>query len=135
MPVCKFQRRPDHEPDTRIDKFTLGMVLVILLGICIPLIFYPEKGKLGWEWHVTFMTTNFGVTYLAFGVAMMFVISSSSLISVRSDLVALKTRPNLKTLHGQQCCSVAVLAPVFYWGLIEWAYYYQSPPFILKAAH
>ena len=41
------QWRPDHVPDTRIDKFTFFMVLVILFSIAIPLILFPEQGKRG----------------------------------------------------------------------------------------
>lgn len=69
------QWRPDHVPDTRIDKFTFGMVLVILFGIAIPLILFPEQGKTWVGIARAFVTDNFGFAYLGFGVlAMLFVI-------------------------------------------------------------
>ena len=78
-----------------------------------------------------FVTTNFGVAYLAFGVlAMMFVIYIIFSDIGKIKLVAPKTRPNLKTLHGQQCCFCGGIgASILYWGLIEWALLLQSPPF------
>ena len=125
------QRRPDHEPDTRIDKFTFGMVLAILLGICIPLIFYPEKGKAWVGMARDFVTTNFGVAYLAFGVlAMMFVI-----YIIFSDIGKIKLGRPEDTPEFKDSSWAAMLfcggigASILYWGLIEWAYYYQSPPF------
>ncbi|AWT48077.1 BCCT family transporter [Psychrobacter sp. YP14] len=129
------QRRPDHEPDTRIDKFTFGMVLAILLGICIPLIFFPEQGK---EWvgiARNFVTTNFGFAYLTFGVlAMMFVI-----YIIFSDIGKIKLgRPEDTPEFGDASWAAMLFcggigASILYWGLIEWAYYYQGPPFNIAA--
>lgn len=134
-PMNITQRRPDHEPDTRIDRFTFGMVLVILLGICIPLIFYPEQGKEWVEIARNFVTTNFGFAYLAFGIlAMIFVI-----YIVFSDIGNIKLGRPEDTPEFNDASWAAMLfcggigASILYWGLIEWAYYYQAPPFGIAA--
>ena len=134
-PMNITQRRPDHEPDTRIDKFTFGMVLVILLGICIPLIFFPEQGKEWVEIARSFVTTNFGFAYLAFGIlAMIFVI-----YIVFSDIGNIKLGRPEDTPEFKDASWAAMLfcggigASILYWGLIEWAYYYQAPPFGIAA--
>lgn len=128
------QRRPGHEPDTRIDKFTFGMVLAILLAICIPLVFFPEQGKYWVEIARNFVTTNFGVAYLAFGVAaIMFVI-----YIIFSDIGKIKLGRPEDTPEFADGSWAAMLfcggigASILYWGLIEWAYYYQGPPFHLE---
>ncbi|MGP9558611.1 BCCT family transporter, partial [Psychrobacter sp. AOP7-A1-24] len=69
------QWRPDHVPDTRIDKFTFFMVLVILFSISIPLILFPEQGKAWVGIARSFVVDNFGFAYLTFGaLSIMFVI-------------------------------------------------------------
>ena len=129
------QRKPDHEPDTRIDKFTFGMVLAILLAICIPLIFYPEQGKTWVAIARTFVTDNFGFAYLAFGViAVLFVI-----YIVFSDIGKIKLGAAEEIPEFADSSWAAMLfcggigASILYWGLIEWAYYFQSPPFNLAS--
>ena len=62
------QRTPAHIPDTRIDKFTFFGVLLILFGVTLPLVLFPQQGA---DWVAlakTFVTDTFGVFYLALGV-------------------------------------------------------------------
>ncbi|MBO1530992.1 BCCT family transporter [Psychrobacter sp. F1192] len=125
------QWRPDHVPDTRIDKFTFSMVLVILLGIAIPLMLFPEQGKTWVGIARAFVSDNFGFAYLTFGVlAMLFV-----LYIVFSDIGKIKLGRPEETAEFSTGSWAAMLfcggigASILYWGLIEWAYYYQSPPF------
>jgi BCCT family betaine/carnitine transporter len=129
------QWRPDHVPDTRIDKFTFFMVLVILFSIAVPLILFPEQGK---EWvgiARSFVSANFGFAYLAFGViALLFVI-----YIVISDIGKIKLGRPEETAEFSDASWASMLfcggigASILYWGLIEWAYYYQGPPFNLAS--
>lgn len=62
-------------PDTRIDRFTFFSVLLIVVGVTLPLILFPEQGA---DWVAQakgFITDKFGVFYLMLGVmAVLFVI-------------------------------------------------------------
>lgn len=125
------QRKADYVPDTRIDKFTFGMVLLILFSIAIPLILFPDEGKAWVGKARAFVGDNFGFAYLAFGVlAMMFVI-----YIVFSDIGKIKLGRPEETAEFPDASWASMLfcggigASILYWGLIEWAYYYQSPPF------
>lgn len=128
------QRTPDHIPDTRIDKFTFGMVIAIILGIAIPLLVYPEQGKYWVNLARAFVIDNFGMAYLAFGIiAPIFI-----LYIVFSDIGKIKLgRPeeDPEFANGSWAAMLfcaGIGASILYWGLIEWAYYYQSPPFGLE---
>lgn len=107
------------------------MVLVILFGIAIPLILFPEQGKTWVGIARAFVTDNFGFAYLGFGVlAMLFVI-----YIVFSDIGKIKLGRPEETAEFSNGSWAAMLfcggigASILYWGLIEWTYYYQSPPF------
>ncbi|CAM4029363.1 BCCT family transporter [Psychrobacter arenosus] len=129
------QRKPDYEPDTRIDKFTFGMVLAILLAIAVPLILFPEKGKAWVEIARAFVTDNFGFAYLAFGVVAVLFVT----YIVFSDIGKIKLgRPEETAEFGDSSWAAMLFcggigASILYWGLIEWAYYYQGPPFNVAA--
>ncbi|MFS6937447.1 BCCT family transporter [Neisseria animaloris] len=123
-------------PDTRIDKFTFFSVLVLLFGITLPLIIFPEQGA---DWVAAtkaFVTDTFGVGYLAFGVlAFIFVtyISFSDIGNIKlgkpEDEIEFKTG----SWAAMMFCG-GIGASILYWGMLEWAYYYQGPPFGIKPA-
>ncbi len=132
-----FRPRPRNQnaPDTRIDRFTFGGVLAILLGVIVPLMLFPEQGEAWVAQAKTFMTENFGVAYLAFGVlAVIFVvyITASDIGNIKlgrpEDDVEFKTG----SWAAMMFCG-GIGASILYWGLIEWAYYYQGPPFGIEA--
>lgn len=118
-------------PDTRIDKFTFFGVLLILVSVVIPLIVFPEQGAAWVAAAKTWVTETLGVAYLAFGVlAVIFVvyIMSSDIGSIKlgkpEDEVEFKTG----SWAAMMFCG-GIGASILYWGLIEWVYYYQVPPF------
>lgn len=120
-----------NAPDTSIDKFTFFGVLVILISVVLPLILFPEQGA---DWVAiakTWVTDKLGVAYLAFGVlAMIFVIyiSMSDIGNIKlgkpEDEIEFKTG----SWAAMMFCG-GIGASILYWGLIEWVYYYQVPPF------
>lgn len=118
-------------PDTRIDKFTFFGVLVILVSVVLPLVLFPEQGAAWVAAAKTWVTNTFGVAYLAFGVlAVIFVvyIASSDIGSIKlgkpEDEIEFKTG----SWAAMMFCG-GIGASILYWGLIEWVYYYQVPPF------
>lgn len=118
-------------PDTRIDRFTFFGVLVILLAITLPLAAFPQEGA---DWVALvkgFVTSKLGVGYLAFGLlAFVFVvyISFSDIGNIKlgkpEDEVEFKTG----SWAAMMFCG-GIGSGILYWGIIEWAYYYQGPPF------
>ncbi|STZ76031.1 BCCT family transporter [Bergeriella denitrificans] len=122
---------PSDTPDTRIDKFTFFGVLFILLGVTLPLIFFPSQGA---DWVAQtkmFVTDKFGFAYLGFGaMAVIFVI-----YILCSDIGNIKLGRPEEEIEFKTGSWAAMMfcggigASILYWGILEWAYYYQGPPF------
>lgn len=129
------QHAPGRKPDTRIDKFTFFSVLLILFLVTAPLVAFPEQGA-AWVAHAkTFMTEKFGFLYLALGVlAVTFVIyiSFSDIGSIKLGKPEEKMEFSTASWAAMMFCG-GIGASILYWGVIEWAYYYQGPPFQLEA--
>lgn len=131
-----FRPHGEHaQADTRIDKFTFFGVLVILLGVTLPLVAFPQQGA---DWVAlakAFVTDNFGVAYLAFGVlSVLFVVYIAA-----SDIGNIKLGKPEDAVEFQTGSWAAMMfcggigASILYWGIVEWMYYYQSPPFGVEA--
>ena len=121
----------DSRIDTRIDKFTFFGVIILLIAVTLPLIAFPAQGA---DWVAiakTFVTEKFGVAYLAFGVlSLLFVIyiSTSDIGKIKlgkpEDEIEFKTGSWASMMF---CAGIG--ASILYWGIVEWMYYYQGPPF------
>lgn len=119
------------QPDTRIDKFTFFGVLLILLSVTLPLIAFPEEGAAWVAQTKRFVTDKLGFAYLAFGIiSVIFVI-----YIICSDIGNIKLgRPeeDVEYKTGSWAAMMfcgGIGASILYWGILEWAYYYQGPPF------
>ncbi|GIU25557.1 BCCT family transporter [Shewanella schlegeliana] len=118
-----------------IDKPTFIGALVLLLSVVIPLLMFPTEGA---EWIAvakTFMTDKLGFAYLGLGLAAFFFM----IYIVFSDIGQIKLgdpdeKPEfaLASWAAMLFCG-GIGASILYWGTIEWAYYYQNPPFQLEA--
>ncbi|CAH0533922.1 L-carnitine/gamma-butyrobetaine antiporter [Vibrio stylophorae] len=116
-----------------IDKTTFFGALGMLLSAVIPLMLFPEKGA---EWIAiakSFMTDTMGFLYLALGVAAFMFMG----YIIFSDIGQIKLGDPDEAPEFSTASWAAMLfcggigASILYWGAIEWAYYYQSPPFQL----
>ncbi|ANP76004.1 choline transporter [Vibrio crassostreae 9CS106] len=117
-----------------IDKPTFFGAIALLLTIVFPLILFPAQGA---DWIAvakTFMTDQLGFLYLALGLAA----CAFMVYVVFSDMGQIKLgeadeEPEFKTASwaAMLFCG-GIGASILYWGCIEWAYYYQSPPFQLE---
>lgn len=117
-----------------IDKPTFFGALAMLISVVVPLLLFPKEGA---EWIAvakTFMTDTLGFLYLALGMAAFFFM----IYIVFSDIGQIKLgdadeEPEFKTASwaAMLFCG-GIGASILYWGAIEWAYYYQSPPFQLE---
>lgn len=117
-----------------IDRPTFFGALGLLISTVVPLLLFPKEGA---EWIViakSFMTDKLGFLYLGLGVAAFFFM----IYIVFSDIGQIKLgdpdeAPEFKTASwaAMLFCG-GIGASILYWGAIEWAYYYQSPPFQLE---
>ena len=117
-----------------IDKPTFFGSIFLLLAVVIPLMIWPEQGA---EWvgiAKTILTDKFGFLYLALGMGAVFFI----VYIIFSDIGQIKLGdPDEEPEYGTASWAAMLFcggigASILYWGCIEWAYYYQNPPFQLE---
>ena len=114
-----------------IDWPTFIGALVLLLGVTLPLVFFPEAGKEVVDQANTFMTGNFGVLYMVMGL----VIFAFLIYVAFSKNGAIKLgdegeKPEFNTFSwAAMLFAAGIGSSILYWAVIEWAYYYQGPPF------
>ena len=118
-----------------IDKPTFFGALLLLCTVVIPLLVFPVEGAKWIAVAKTFMTDKLGFAYLGLGLAAFFFM----IYIVFSDIGQIKLgdpdeKPEfaLASWAAMLFCG-GIGASILYWGTIEWAYYYQNPPFQLEA--
>ena len=114
-----------------IDKPTFFGALGLLLAVTVPLIIFPTQGAAWVAIARSFLTENLGVLYLALGagagIFMLFIAFSDI---GRISLGHPDEKPEFTTISWAAMLFCAGIgASILYWGTIEWAYYYQAPPF------
>ncbi|MCG9786315.1 BCCT family transporter [Vibrio mediterranei] len=118
-----------------IDKPTFFGAITMLLSVIIPLIMFPEQGAKIIGQAKLIMTDKFGFLYLALGLAALFFM----IFIIFSDIGQIKLGEPDEAPEFATSSWAAMLfcggigASILYWGCIEWAYYYQAPPFQLEA--
>ncbi|WP_028118021.1 BCCT family transporter [Ferrimonas senticii] len=117
-----------------IDKPTFFGALALLISVVVPLALFPVEGAQWIAIAKTFMTDKLGFAYLALGVAAFFFM----IYIVFSDIGQIKLGDPDEAPEYATTSWAAMLfcggigASILYWGCIEWAYYYMSPPFQLE---
>ncbi|MCZ6517198.1 MAG: BCCT family transporter [Gammaproteobacteria bacterium] len=114
-----------------IDKPTFFGALGLLLAVTVPLFVFPVQGAERVLLAKNFITENLGFLYLAMGVgagAFMLFIAFSDIGQIL--LGDPDEEPEFSTASWAAMLFCAGIgASILYWGTIEWAYYYQAPPF------
>mgnify|MGYP000392105586 CR=1 FL=1 len=117
-----------------IDKPTFIGSLALLLLVTIPLIIWPVEGANWVKLARDFVVTHFGVAYLLLGIgAFIFMLYVSFSDIGKIQLGDPGSKPEFKTTSWASmlfCAGIGV--GIMVWAPIEWAYYYQSPPFLLE---
>jgi BCCT family betaine/carnitine transporter len=118
-----------------IDKATFFGALTLLLAVTVPLLLYPEQGKAWVDLARSFVVENFGFLYLSLGVgAGVFMLYIAFSDIGRISLGDPDEEPEFKTSSWAAMLFCAGIgASILYWGTIEWAYYYQAPPFQIES--
>jgi BCCT family betaine/carnitine transporter len=114
-----------------IDWFIFTGTAIIIPAVCVPLILYPEEGAAVVSASFDFVTTYFGFAYVWSAVAAIGLLAWLAMGrhgSVR--LGPADSRPEFSTFSwaAMLFCG-GIGTTVLYWGTIEWAYYYQTPPY------
>ncbi|MED0678418.1 BCCT family transporter [Aneurinibacillus thermoaerophilus] len=118
----------------KMDWITFTITFVVLIAVCIPLGLYPEKGGEMLTAASKFFTNTFGISYLWLGIGVFFFLLWVAY--GRYGTIKLGEpgeRPAFSTFSWASMLFCAGIgASILYWGTIEWAYYYESPPFGLQ---
>ncbi|MFZ0368183.1 MAG: BCCT family transporter [Halobacillus sp.] len=114
-----------------IDWPTFIGALILLVAVTLPLILFPDAGKAIVADANSFMTGNFGVLYMIMG----FVVFAFLIFVAFSKNGSIKLgdegeKPEFNTFSwAAMLFAAGIGSSILYWAVIEWAYYYQGPPF------
>lgn len=106
---------------------SLGLLLIVTL----PLIVFPEMGRVWVMAAQGFVTQNLGMLYQTMGIASL----GFMVYIVFSDIGQIKlgdvdAEPEFSLLSwGAMLFAAGIGGAVVFWGMVEWMYYLQSPPF------
>ena len=123
------------DPEHLIDKPTFFGALGLLLAVTLPLMIFPEQGAAWVSIARSFLTDQLGFLYLALGAgAGIFMLYIAFSDIGRISLGHPDEKPEFSTVSWAAMLFCAGIgASILYWGTIEWAYYYQAPPFQVEA--
>ncbi|WP_431800534.1 BCCT family transporter [Halobacillus andaensis] len=114
-----------------IDWGTFIGALILLLGVTIPLIIFPEAGKEMVNEANTFVSGNFGVMYMFMGLLIFaFLVFVAFSKNGQVKLGDEGEEPEFNTFSwAAMLFAAGIGSSILYWAVIEWAYYYEGPPF------
>ena len=115
----------------QIDRVTFATTVAIILLVCLPLAVFPRAGGQFILTAFAFISGELGFLYLAAGVAVL--VFLAWLAASRYGPVTLGDSgetPEFRTLSwvGMLFCA-GVGGGLMFWAPVEWAHYYNSPPF------
>ena len=114
-----------------IDWFIFATSVVCVAGVCVPLALYPEAGRELLALGFAQVTHRYGVVFILFSVGTLVLLGY--LAFGRYGRIVLGQpgqQPEYTTFSwaAMLFCG-GIGATVLYWGTLEWAHYYQTPPF------
>ena len=129
--------QPTPEPQQGIgnglDRPIFFGSVIIILSLCLPLALYPEDGQQMLGRAFDYLTHNFGIVYLIGSVATLLFLLYLAL-SRYGDIELGDTRPDFSTFSWSAMLFCGGIGTsILYWGTVEWAHYYESPPFSVAA--
>ncbi|MFC5603918.1 BCCT family transporter [Sporosarcina koreensis] len=112
-----------------IDKQILSIALALVALLTVPILINPEKGTAFLKTVLNTITINFGPLYLwaclgIFGFLLWIAFGKYGKVKLGSG------KPEFSTFSWLALIFTAGIGSgIMYWGIIEWAYYYSSPPY------
>ncbi len=122
---------PEAKPELKIDWSIFGGSVALVLGLVLPLAFFPEQGRVLLGEAFELLTHNLGILYIATGVgALVFLLYLA--FGKHKDIVFAReqdTAPQFSTISWSAMLFCGGIGTsVLYWGTVEWAHYFLSPP-------
>lgn len=118
-----------------IDKAVFWPALIVVLAAVAPLILYPAESTEILNRILATITNGLGwlflwFTTICFGLLMWFAFGRYGSVRFGGDDI----QPEFRTLSWVAMLFCAGIGTsLLYWSTIEWAYYYQAPPFGIEA--
>jgi len=117
-----------------IDWPTFIGAFLLLLAVTVPLILFPESGAEVVGDAKDYLTSNFGVMFMVVGLGiflfLIYVAFSKNGHIKLGDKGEEKEFSTFSWAAMLFCAGIG--SSILYWGTIEWAYYFQSPPFEIE---
>jgi BCCT family betaine/carnitine transporter len=116
-----------------LDRLIFFGSVAGIVSLCVPLALFPEQGGVILGRAFDFLTHKFGVMYVA-GASLTFVFLLYLAFSRHGDIRLGDSEPEFSTASwaAMLFCG-GIGTSVLYWGVVEWAYYFQAPPFEVEA--
>lgn len=124
-----MHRLPDTDSAANIDWFIFIASAVTVFAVCIPLALYPEDGAVVLNDAFTFVTQKLGIGYILFAIGAISLLLYLAFSRFGHIVLGGRGEPDFSTFSwaAMLFCG-GIGTSVLYWGTIEWAYYFQSPP-------
>ncbi|MFG6150392.1 BCCT family transporter [Halobacillus sp. B23F22_1] len=118
-----------------MDWKTFWGALSLLIGVSLPLIIFPKQGKEVVLAANDIVTQKLGFLFLSVGLIMLLFLLFVGISRYGDVKLGDKaTKPEFKTSSwAAMLFTSGIGTGILYWGVIEWAYYYQGPPFGVEA--
>lgn len=115
---------------SRIDWPSFGLCAVIILSASLPLIAWPDASAKFLEDLYAYIANEFGVLYLLASVAAIGFLAWLALSRYGKVRLGDEPAPEFSEISwvGMLFCA-GVGAGLLYWCGVEWAFYYDAPPF------
>jgi len=116
-----------------LDRLIFFGSVLIIFSLCIPLALFPEQGAELLGAAFNYLTQSFGIFYIGGSIATIsflgfIAFSRHGAIRLGNDAPDFSTASWFAMLF---CGGIGT--SVLYWGTVEWAYYFQSPPYSVVA--
>lgn len=116
---------------SNIDWLVFITSLVCIIGVCIPLALYPDVGKSTLNAGFEFVTRQLGIVYILVSVGALGLLLYLAL--GRYGHVLFGRPGDLPDYSGFSWAAMlfcgGIGGSVLFWGTLEWAYYFQAPPY------
>ncbi len=115
--------------NTKVDKAIFWPSILSLLAVSISLVMYPEKSSKFINQLLSYLTYEIGWLYL-FSIFGCMIFLGWLAFSKYGKIKLGDGKPKFSTMSWVSmlfCASIG--SSILYWGSIEWAYYYMTPPF------
>lgn len=118
-----------------MDWKTFIGALMLLIFVSVPLIVFPEQGKEIVLSINDVVTQKLGILFLTVGLFLLLFLLFIGVSRYGDIKLGDKGEtPEFKTgSWAAMLFTSGIGTGILYWGVIEWAYYYQSPPFGIEA--